>query len=60
MRYRIEANATFKQAKALMMKRSWDLNAPGNSDQLYWLNGHKYKRLDVSDWGAIEYGRAKL
>lgn len=60
MGHRIESNATFKKAKGDIVKKSWHEHAPGNSDKLYWLNGHVYERLDVKSWSAIESGRAKL
>lgn len=57
---RIESNATFKKAKADIVKKSWNENAKGNTDKLYWLNGNVYERLDGPAWAAIEGGRAKL
>ena len=42
------------------MKKSWNENAKGNTDKLYWLNGKVYERLDGPAWAAIEGGRAKL
>lgn len=58
--FRIEANATFKKSKLDIMKKSWSGDTPGDSDKLYWLNGHKYEKLDGISWTAIEGGRAKL
>ena len=57
---RIEANATFKKAKGELLKKTWDEEAPGNTDKLYWLNGSRYERLSKGDWAQIEAGRAKL
>ncbi|KAG0647555.1 Solute carrier family 27 member 4 [Hyphodiscus hymeniophilus] len=56
----IESNATFKKAKGDMVKKTWNENAKGNTDKLYWLNGSKYERLDRPAWASIEEGRAKL
>ena len=57
---RIESNATFKKSKGDIVKKSWNENAKGNTDKLYWLNGNDYERLDGSAWASIEGGRAKL
>jgi len=56
----IESNATFKKAKGDIAKKTWNENAKGNTDKLYWLNGNKYERLDGPAWASIEGGKAKL
>lgn len=52
-------NATFKQLKGDLVKKSWDPRS-GEKDKLYWLNGNKYEKLDESSWSSIEAGQAKL
>lgn len=56
---RVTVNATFKQLKGDLVKKSWDPRS-GEGDKLYWLNGEKYEKLDVSSWSSIEAGQAKL
>lgn len=57
---RVATGVTFKQAKGDLVKKSWDPRMGGDGDGLYWLNGTKYKRLDIQSWMDIESGRAKL
>lgn len=56
---RVTVNATFKQLKVDLVKKSWDPRS-GEGDKLYWLNGNKYEKLDASSWSSIEAGQAKL
>lgn len=56
---RVTVNATFKQLKGDLVKKSWDPRN-GEGDKLYWLNGEKYEKLDASSWSSIEAGQAKL
>ncbi|KAL1969890.1 hypothetical protein VTN77DRAFT_7399 [Rasamsonia byssochlamydoides] len=57
---RVATGVTFKQAKGELAKRGWDPAVDWDGDQLYWLNGTRYEKLDAESWAGIESGRAKL
>ncbi|PWY73585.1 bifunctional fatty acid transporter and acyl-CoA synthetase [Aspergillus heteromorphus CBS 117.55] len=57
---KVETGVTFKQAKGALTKKGWDPRTDWGGDQLYWLNGTTYDKLDEQSWGSIENGQAKL
>ncbi|PYH96003.1 bifunctional fatty acid transporter and acyl-CoA synthetase [Aspergillus ellipticus CBS 707.79] len=57
---KVETGVTFKQAKGALTQKGWDPRTDWGGDQLYWLNGTKYEKLDEQSWGSIEGGQAKL
>lgn len=58
---KIETTATFKHVVNILKARSWHPEeAKKVGDRLYWLDGEKYRRLDVVSWTEIEQARARL
>lgn len=62
MMEQIDTGATFKHAKEVLKKRSWDPEVNGRTagDRLYWLDGEVYRRLEGQGWRDIEAGKARL
>ncbi|KAH7346693.1 putative bifunctional fatty acid transporter/acyl-CoA synthetase [Rhexocercosporidium sp. MPI-PUGE-AT-0058] len=60
----IPVGPTLKHQKKSLVEKPWNpqhpSNEPGISNQLYWLNGTRYERLDEKSWSRIEQGVVKL
>lgn len=55
----ISTGVTFKQATREVEARSWDEDG-SNGDELWWLDGKKYRQLDKPAWAEIAAGRARI
>ncbi|KAF3358299.1 hypothetical protein VdG1_02785 [Verticillium dahliae VDG1] len=55
----IETTATFKKSTGALKGLSWNPSAD-QPDSVYWLNGDRFSKIDMTAWSDIEAGRAKL